>query len=65
MTARELRTLWEERDDRYSHRRSDLSATAVEGIRIWRMREVDSIPPDDRGSLFSEVSRWEPPAMRR
>ena len=65
MTLAELRALWESRDSRYALWRYSMSEETAASIRDYRRREIDDLPPLDRGKASLAIALWSPPTVRR
>jgi len=66
----DLLALWAERDSRYGTRKmygphGPLTQIEIDSIRVWRRREVDALPVDDRARAWNELNAWVPPTPMR
>lgn len=69
-TATALATRWLERDRRYSTRKENgrfrvMTEEEEVGIRVWRRKEIDGLPADERSAAWGILSRWSPPLSPR
>ena len=60
-----LRGLWDERNDRYSRRKShgqpqSMTPTELAGVRAYRQTEVALLPAEQRQYAIAELNGWTP-----
>lgn len=57
----EMIVRWAQRDAEYAKSRTPMDPDMAASVRSMRMREANTLPPEDRAIAWSRAKSWVPP----
>lgn len=61
VTLDEMIVRWAARDAEYAKARTPMSPDMAAAVRHMRLREVNTLPPEDRARAWAKANSWLPP----
>lgn len=61
VTLDEMIVRWATRDAEYAKQRTPMSPEEAAAVRHMRMREANTLPPDERARAWARANAWQPP----